>query len=162
MGCSGKESLIKVAAVQWEPQICQRAHNLERSVSLIHDAAKRGANLIVLPEMCNSGYAFESREEAFEQGESVPDGPTIKTWTEATRVDGIYLVAGMIEKEGDCLYNTAVLLGPDGYVEVIGQHHRNRARAAGDVRTVEPGELECATEPAQYRDPFSPLPPEPG
>ena len=113
MGLTGKESFIRVAAVQWEPQICQKAHNLDKSVSLIHDAAKGGANLIVLPEMCNSGYAFESREEAFEQGESIPDGPTSQTWIKAARTIGVYLVAGMIEREENCLYNAAVLLGPD-------------------------------------------------
>ena len=116
MGFSGKESVVNVAAVQWNPKICQKKHNIEKSVSLIHDAAKGGAGLIVLPEMCNAGYVFESRSEAHEQAESIPDGPTCEAWIKVARQDGVFLVSGMIEKEGFSLHNTAVLIGPNGYM----------------------------------------------
>ncbi len=116
MGFTGKESVVNVAAVQWEPRICKKKHNIEKSVSLIHEAAKKGAGLIVLPEMCNAGYVFETRSEAYEQGEEIPDDPTCEAWTKVAHQDGIFLVSGMIEKEGYCLYNTAVLIGPDGYI----------------------------------------------
>jgi predicted amidohydrolase len=116
MGFSGKESVVNVAAVQWEPKICEKEYNITKSVSLIHEAAKNGAQLIVLPEMCNAGYVFESRSEAYEQGEPIPDGPTCEAWTKAAHEEGIFLVSGMIEKEDYRLYNTAVLIGPEGYI----------------------------------------------
>lgn len=40
MGFTGKESVVTVAAVQWDPQICMKDDNIEESVVLIHEAAK--------------------------------------------------------------------------------------------------------------------------
>jgi N-carbamoylputrescine amidase len=46
----------------------------------IVDAADKGARLIVLPELCNSGYVFASRHEAFTLAAPVPNGPTSEVW----------------------------------------------------------------------------------
>lgn len=137
MSLSGRESAINVGAVQWDPKICQKNYNIEKSASLIHQAAKKGARLVVLPEMCNAGYAFESRCEAYGQGELVPDGPTCQVWAKVAHQDGIFLVSGMIEKEGYCLYNTAVLIGPDGY---IGKYRKLHEWDRGKL-FLEPGNL---------------------
>lgn len=137
MGVWGKESLVNVAAVQWDPKICQKNYNIEKSVSLIHEAAKKGAGLIVLPEMCNAGYVFESRSEAYQQAESIPSGHTCEAWINIAQKDSIFLVAGMIEKDGNCLYNTAVLIGPEGYIGKYRKLHEwDRAKLY-----LEPGNL---------------------
>jgi predicted amidohydrolase len=72
----GKESVIKVAAVQIEPHIGDKDFNLKKMIEFIDKAADEGANLIVLPELANTGYVFNSREEAFSLAELVPGGPT--------------------------------------------------------------------------------------
>ena len=70
------ESEVTVACIQMEPRIGAKQANVERSLALIDDACGRGARLVVLPELCNSGYVFASREEAFAASEPVPNGPT--------------------------------------------------------------------------------------
>jgi N-carbamoylputrescine amidase len=114
---TGNESRVSVACIQMQPEVGAKASNVAHSVELIEQAHARGARLIVLPELCNSGYVFESREEAFSLSEPLADGETgetIRTWSAlATRL-GITLVAGFAEREGDALYNTAAVIGPRG------------------------------------------------
>ena len=65
-----------------EPVVGHKQANVEKSLGLIGEAASNGARLIVLPELANSGYVFESREEAFALSEVVPEGETTKAWTQ--------------------------------------------------------------------------------
>ena len=70
------ESPITVACIQMEPKIGEKEANVARSLEKIGEAAGKGAKLIVLPELCNSGYVFASRQEAFALAETVPSGPS--------------------------------------------------------------------------------------
>ena len=79
------ESPITVACIQMEPKIGEKKANVAHSLDKIAEAAGKGARLIVLPELCNSGYVFASRHEAFTLAEPVPDGPTSEVWLEAAR-----------------------------------------------------------------------------
>ncbi|WP_137703225.1 nitrilase family protein [Marimonas lutisalis] len=117
------EALVRVACVQMEPVIGEKARNIRRSVQRIETAADNGANLVVLPELANSGYVFETREEAFALAETVPDGPTCEAWAEVAARREIWLVAGLSEREGDALYNAAVLIGPSGHVGTFRKNH---------------------------------------
>lgn len=110
------EAVVTIACIQMEPVVGEKNANLEKSIGMIEEAAGNGARLVVLPELCNSGYVFESRSEAFELAEPVPDGPTVRAWSEAARRHGLHLVAGISERAGDALYNSAVVIGPHGYV----------------------------------------------
>ncbi len=88
--------------------------NLERSVAAILDAAKDSADLVVLPELANSGCDFSSREHALRLAEELGNssGPTLRAWSRATQDTGILVVGGLLEKEGGSLYNSAVVVGP--------------------------------------------------
>jgi predicted amidohydrolase len=55
---------VTIACLQMQPSFGDVAANVERSLQLINRAAADGANLVVLPELCNTGYVFASREEA--------------------------------------------------------------------------------------------------
>lgn len=112
----GEESLLEVACCQIEPRIGLIDENLEKTLLWIDKAASVGSNLIVLPELCVSGYVFKSRTEAFENAEVVPKGRAIFAWEEIAKQLDIYIVAGIAEKQGSTLYNTSVLIGPDGYI----------------------------------------------
>ena len=70
------EAIVKIACCQMEPIVGEKERNIRRSSEMIEEAAKEGANLIVLPELCNSGYVFDTRREAFDLSESVPEGDT--------------------------------------------------------------------------------------
>ena len=68
---SRSEALVRVACIQMEPVVGEKDRNIQKSLSMIAKAADEGANLLVLPELCNSGYVFRSREEASELAEAV-------------------------------------------------------------------------------------------
>lgn len=131
------ESSIEIACIQTAPVIGEKAANVARCLALIEQAAERGARLIVLPELCNSGYMFESRSEAFALAEAVPDGPTTQAWCEIAARRGLHIVAGIAERAGPVLYNSAVLIGPDGY---IGSFRKVHLWAAENLY-FEPGDL---------------------
>ncbi|RFC65984.1 hydratase [Fulvimarina endophytica] len=116
------EASIRVTCAQFEPRIGEVARNRETSLTLISQAADEGADLVVLPELCQSGYVIESRKEAFSLAETAPGGPTIEAWIGLARERGIHLVAGFLERDEDRLFNSAVVIGPDG---IIGTYRKN-------------------------------------
>src|SRR5215213_5510336 len=98
---SREEAQIKIACIQMEPVVADKSRNVRRSLEFIEQAASNDAKLIVLPELCNSGYVFESREEAIAVAESVPDGETSKAWAEIAARYGLHIVAGICERDGE-------------------------------------------------------------
>ena len=76
IGSKTPESGLRVACLQMEPRIGEKSENVARSLEMMERAARAGAKLVVLPELCNTGYVFSTREEAFELAEEVPGGPT--------------------------------------------------------------------------------------
>ncbi|PAP77325.1 nitrilase-related carbon-nitrogen hydrolase [Rubrivirga marina] len=81
------------------------------------------ADLVVLPELFASGYFFDSTEQAAALAESVPDGPTthrLHSWARAT---GATIVAGLPERDGDALYNSAVVVTPNGWLGTYRKTH---------------------------------------
>ncbi|MBW2057281.1 MAG: nitrilase family protein [Deltaproteobacteria bacterium] len=112
----GRESLIKVAAIQMEPHIGDKEYNIQKQLDLIEKAAKQGARLMVLPELGNTGYIFNTRDEVSELAEEVPDGPSSHAWIKACKELGVYICAGIAEREGGKFYNSAALVGPDGFI----------------------------------------------
>ena len=111
-------SPVTAAAVQFDPRVgvANKDANLKRTLELVNQAADRGATLVVLPELANTGYAFETREEAYAHAEPVPEGPTTDAWAALARERGIHLVGGLTECDGVRLFDTTVLIGPDGFI----------------------------------------------
>ena len=111
-------SAVRVAVVQFDPQVgLQNTQtNLENSLDLALQAVENGANLIVLPELTNTGYLFANRQDAFDHAQSIPDGPSLQAWIGFAHHHQVYLVAGLVEQDDMQLFDTAVLLGPDGYI----------------------------------------------
>jgi N-carbamoylputrescine amidase len=50
------EAIVKIACIQMEPVVGEKQRNVRRSLEFIERAATNGAQLVVLPELCNSGY----------------------------------------------------------------------------------------------------------
>jgi len=118
-----KESIVNIACCQMEPIVGKKSDNLNKSIKMIEEAASNGANLIVLPELCNSGYVFETREEAFELSEEIPSGESCKSWSKICKKLGVHIVAGINERAGDLLYNSSVVIGPNDYVGTFRKVH---------------------------------------
>ena len=90
----GKESLVKVAAIQFEPHIGNKDYSVMEGLQLIEKAGKMGVKLMVLPELSNTGYIYNSRAEAFAMSEPVPDGPTTQEWIRMAKKYDAYICAG--------------------------------------------------------------------
>ncbi|ROO24699.1 hydratase [Salinisphaera orenii MK-B5] len=106
-----------------EPTVGDKAGNIAKSLQYIAEAADNGADLVVLPELCNSGYVFESLEETRALAEPVPGGPTVDAWEKIAAERGLHIVAGIDEADGDTLYNSAVVIGPGGYLGTFRKVH---------------------------------------
>lgn len=106
-----------------EPVVGKKDDNLRRSIEMIEEAAGNGAGLVVLPELCNSGYVFETREEAFALSEEVPGGPTMQAWIQVASRHNLHIVAGINERDGDALYNSSAVIGPHGHVGTFRKVH---------------------------------------
>ena len=112
-----------LAAVQTQPAIGNVAENLaemERVISALPSTEER---LVVFPEMATSGYFFSQRERLWKLAEPVPEGPVTRRLEELAAAQGCYIVAGLPERAGSALYNTAVLVGPSGYITKYRKMH---------------------------------------
>jgi predicted amidohydrolase len=103
---------MRIACAQFRPMLGDLDANRRQAEQRAAEAA--GADLLVLPELASSGYAFASREEALAAAETVPDGAFARLLVDLARRHRMFLVAGLCERDGDRLYNSAVLAGPDG------------------------------------------------
>ncbi len=91
--------------------------DIKKNINTIELALKESAaGLIVLPELCTTGYQFRNKEELFKLAEQVPDGDTVKLLCEISKDCNNYIVFGMAEIEGGCLYNSAVLVGKGCFI----------------------------------------------
>lgn len=128
--------MFKLAAAQMAPVIGQPEQNLAALAAGIRAAAQAGARLVVFPEAAVTGYCFDSLAEALPSGEPVP-GRSVDALTPLCRQHDIFAVYGTLEREGDRLFNTAVLLGPDG---LIGKYRKTHLPYLGVDRFTTPGE----------------------
>jgi predicted amidohydrolase len=113
---------MDLAIAQFEPALARREETVQRLLALLPEA--RGADLLVLPELANSGYAFGSREEALACSEPADgEGPFLRFLLAACRQHGIgAVVTGLCERAGDALYNSAVLL--DAREGLLGRYRK--------------------------------------
>jgi predicted amidohydrolase len=114
---------LNISCIQFEPVIGEVAANLDRAFALVRRAAAGGSRLVVLPELANSGYVFDTMEEARRLAEPVPDGPSAQAFIDLSRELGIHLVTGIAEREGEHLYNSALIAGPQGYIGTYRKAH---------------------------------------
>ena len=113
---------IKMAAVQMEPGLMKIGENLESILSAVRKAADNQANLIVFPECSLTGYVFSSRQEALSFAETIP-GPGTEKITSLCQELKVYVIFGLLEKEGDRLFNAAAFVGPQGLIAGYRKNH---------------------------------------
>jgi predicted amidohydrolase len=111
---------MRVGFYQYDPQFGQ----VDRNLAVVAAAlAQAEADLIVLPELFASGYQFLSQEEAHRLAEPVPDGPTTAFLIELAKRRHMHLVAGLPERAGNRCYNSAVVVGPSGFLGCYRKAH---------------------------------------
>jgi len=105
-----------LAAVQMSSELGEIDNNLAAMEGALLSLPKAPNRLVVFPEMATHGYFFENRQRLWELAEPVPQGPTTERLVELAEHHTAYLVVGIAERQGKALYNTAVLVGPEGYI----------------------------------------------
>lgn len=99
-----------VAACQVELDVTDVRGNVDRLHAAVVEAATAGARLVVLPELGNTGYVFESPDEARARAES-PSGPYLSAVQQWSERYGAVIVSGFCEAGGDgAVYNSAALV----------------------------------------------------
>lgn len=126
------EKTLTVAAIQMTSRLGMVEENIEHATPMIEDAARQGAKLVMLPEMCMTGYTIT--KQVWDMAE--PAGGPIEQWLASTaRRLGIYLGAGLAGCEGEDFYNTYLLADPQG--KVVGRVRKTQTEynffKAGDI-----------------------------
>lgn len=115
---------VTVATVQMKPKLGEAEENLIKMSEMISKvASQQKVDLIVFPELITSGYELGLRFT--ELAQRVP-GPTVNLIAQRASEFGVYIAFGMVTKERveSVLYNSAVLVGPDGeLLEVYNKSH---------------------------------------
>jgi len=127
----GRELTIGIAQITGRDAPEQ---NRALSVSAASKLFDDGAQVVVLPELIVPGYRLKA--DFLRAGAEPLDGPTVRAWTELARSAGGLLAGGFCERDGDALFNTAVLVGGDGVL----LHYRKLHRFAGEKEIFTPGD----------------------
>ena len=111
---------MRVGYFQFDPVFGEVARNLDLVTARLEQVE---ADLIVLPELFASGYQFVSQDEVARLAEPVPDGTTTKRLVEIARRRGVTIVAGLPERAGAQYFNSAVVVGPKGFIGCYRKTH---------------------------------------
>jgi 5-aminopentanamidase len=137
VGNGSRVGRVRVAVAQIEPRLMEKERNLAACLARLEEAAAAGASLLVLPECAVPGYMFSSAAEALPYAEEIP-GPSTEAFEDACRRLDAHVVCGLLEREGEHLYNAAVLVGPDG---LVGSYRKTHLPFLGVDRFTVPGDV---------------------
>jgi predicted amidohydrolase len=126
--------MVEIGFLQFNPQFGQVDANLAHVVRALEGVR---ADLIVLPELAFTGYSFQSRDELAQLAEDPRDSRTVESLVALCRARDGYLVTGFAEACRDRLFNSALLIGPEGVVHTYRKLHL----FGGEKDCFDPGDL---------------------
>jgi N-carbamoylputrescine amidase len=126
---------LSIALVQLTGEPFDAEKNRERAAAAIRRGFAAGADVIVLPEMVIPGYVADA--EKLRPIAEPLDGPTVESWRRLAAEGLGYIAGGFCESVGDDLFNTAVVVGPEGVV----LHYRKLHLFAQEKLAFAPGNL---------------------
>lgn len=126
--------MLTAGYLQFAPEYLAVDRNLDAVEAHLSGA---DADLLVLPELFTSGYFFQSAADLEAVAEPVPTGRTTKRMKKWAAETNTHLVAGLAEREGEAIYNSAVMVTPGGRVETYRKNHLFYE----ETRLFEPGDL---------------------
>jgi predicted amidohydrolase len=130
----------KIAAVQMDCTIAEKAKNLDAIRARLHEAAGNGAQLVIFPECILPGYCYESKAEAWPHAEPIV-GPSIQALAHDCAKLGVHTVVGLLESDADQLFNACTLIGPKG---VVANYRKIHLPFLGVDRFTTPGDAPFA------------------
>lgn len=108
--------VVTLATIQFEPIVGDRVRNLDNIERLVRSAVARGAQIVVLPELADSGYNFRDGDELAALAGPIPDGNSALRLCKLAKELSVHIVSGIAEQDGDQFYNSAIICGRDGYI----------------------------------------------
>lgn len=135
-----------LAVVQFKPRRGARNANLASLLKLATLALEGGAKLLVLPEMCATGYRFPNPEAIRPMAEP-PRGPTFRAFAPLAKQYKAHLVIGFVEDHEGRLFNAALVINPEGKIEAL---YRKRLLYIDDHTWANPGDLPYPTFQTPY------------
>ncbi len=112
---------MQLSIIQFTPTFGDIDKNIEQISQLIE--GMENTNLIVLPELASTGYRFKNKDEAYSLSEKADDSKFLRFLSNVASTKNCYIVAGFNEREGELLFNSSVLMGPDGIVGIYRKLH---------------------------------------
>lgn len=88
-----------------------KSQNLARAEQMIAEAAAHGSRLVILPEAMDLGWTHPSSKT---DAEPIPNGTPYRRLAQTASSHGVYLCAGLTERCGDMVFNSAVIVGKSG------------------------------------------------
>ena len=107
---------IKLALAQISSKRGNKEENIRKIEKITKKAKAQSADLVIFPELSLTGYVI--RDQIYELAETIP-GPSTQRIEEVARKTGMHIVFGMpeqSEKTKATLFNTAVFVGPEGFI----------------------------------------------
>lgn len=147
-------ALTKIAGVQMDVTLGEVDQNIQNVIERFKTTTAENTALTIFPECAITGYCFNDLEEARQFAESIP-GPATERLAKACAELNAHMVVGMLEVDGDDVYNAAVLIGPNGVISNYRKVHLpylgvdmftsfgNRAFASHQAGDVKVGTLIC-------------------
>ena len=111
---------IKAGFLQFKPLFCEPKKNAIRIKEILQD---KNFDLVILPELSNSGYYFTSQEQVRNSSEQAGEGVFTKTLLEISSNNKCFIVSGFNEFDGKYYYNSAILTKPDGSFVIYRKIH---------------------------------------
>jgi len=105
--------MIKIGFVQTNPIFGKIDENNKRIEELV---SKTKADFLVLTELANTGYNFKNKNELRQLSEEIPDGKTTQELIRMAKENNVFLVGSLAEMDGPDIFDSSVLVGPDGFV----------------------------------------------
>lgn len=106
--------------MQFRPVFGDIKRNLAAMAKLL---AQVKTDLVVLPELCTTGYLFADRREVRALAEEIPAGHATRFFMELSRQKKTHIIAGIAERAGNVFYNSAVITGPEGHIGTYRKVH---------------------------------------
>lgn len=91
--------------------------DIEANIVKVENSLKKlKTDLFILPELFNTGYMYLSKNDIMDYTEEIPQGRTTKALENLAKVHNIFIIGGIAEIEDEYIYNTAIVVGPNGYI----------------------------------------------
>jgi aliphatic nitrilase len=143
---------FKVAAAQLAPVFLDRDRTVAKACSAILEVGRAGAALVAFPETYLPGYPYFAlvlpptkinvyMRTLYAQAVEIPSAAT-EALCAAAKQAGVYVVMGLNEREGGTLYNSQLVLGPDGTIlgkrrKLVPTSHERMVWGRGDGADLE-------------------------